>query len=118
MADFGFFTGWSRVNPGMEKNAMELFNSWVGFWGDMKAKGNIESFEPVILGAHGGDLNGFFLVKGDRDKLFDIKWNNDEWMKLHMQSNMALNGYGVVEAYVENGMMDLMKKWGEMTGSN
>jgi hypothetical protein len=79
-------------------------------------KGNIESFDPVILTAHGGDLNGFIMVKGNREKMMDLRWNDESFMKLFMQTNLCLQGFGCVDAYVGEGTMELMKKWGEMIG--
>ena len=47
------------------------------YYGKLQAEGRIESFEPVILTAHGGDLYGFFLIKGDADKLSEIRREDD-----------------------------------------
>lgn len=40
-----------------------------GRWVIVARKGEIDGFDPVLLDAHGEDLNGFFLIKGDRRKL-------------------------------------------------
>jgi hypothetical protein len=41
----------------------------VEYYGRLQQQGEIDSFEPFGLEPHGGDLNGFLLVRGDRDKL-------------------------------------------------
>jgi len=43
-----------------------LFRESQAFYSEQKASGQITSFESVILSAHGGDLNGLILVKGEQ----------------------------------------------------
>ncbi len=55
MADRVLFIGWNRAVVGREQQAMQLFQKVVEFYGKLQADGRIESFEPVLLSAHGGD---------------------------------------------------------------
>ena len=59
MADYGLFIGWGALVRGRELKGLEVFNESIQFWADHQKKGNIESFEPVLLTPHGGDLAGF-----------------------------------------------------------
>ncbi len=73
MADNVLFIGWNRSVKGREQQAMQLFQKVIEYYGGLKADGRIESFEPVMLAAHGGDLNGFFLLKGEVEKLDEVR---------------------------------------------
>ena len=73
MADAGLFIGWGALARGREKEAVDLFNEILGYYGRLQEDGDIESFEPVFLEAHGGDLAGFVLVRGDAEKLASIR---------------------------------------------
>ena len=73
MADSGLFIGWGEVVRGREAEAVETFNSTVEYFTELQSDGTIEAFEPVFLEQHGGDLNGFFFVKGDAGKLSALR---------------------------------------------
>jgi hypothetical protein len=76
MADRVLFIGWNRPVVGREQQAMELWQKAMEYYGKLQADGRIESFEPVILTAHGGDLNGFVMLRGGAEKLAE------SWRKL------------------------------------
>lgn len=50
-----------------------MFNEATSYYTRLQLEGTIESFEPVILSAHGGDLAGFVVLRGDRNKLDALK---------------------------------------------
>ncbi len=87
--------GWNRANPGREKQTLEHFQEFLGYLGKNQQAGNISSFTPVLLEAHGGDLNGFVLVQGETAglrKMFD-----DEKYQEHVARAQAhMQGFGVV----------------------
>jgi hypothetical protein len=62
MADRVLFIGWNRGVVGREKQAMDLFGRAMQFYSKLQADGRIESFDTVVLDAHGGDLNGFIML--------------------------------------------------------
>ena len=64
MADAGLFIGWGEVVRGRETEALEVFNETLAYYGRLQEEGAIESFEPVFLEPHGGDLSGFILIRG------------------------------------------------------
>jgi hypothetical protein len=113
MADAALFLGWKAPTVGREGQAMELFTSALGFWNKQKDGGKIESFEPVILSRHGGDMNGFILVRGDRAKLDEIK-KTDEFMSITAQASFCIDGFGVVDAYVGDGVARIMGEYGKV----
>lgn len=63
----------------------------------LQQQGEIESFEPVFLEPHGGDLGGFTLLRGDRDKLASIR-TSDEFARLSLRANLIVEGFGVIGA--------------------
>ena len=81
MADHALFIGWNRPIPGREGGAMEAFQSGLAYFAKKVEAGEIESFEPVVLAAHGGDMNGFILVRGDSDKLTKLR-DSDEFLDM------------------------------------
>lgn len=105
--------GWTRPVPGRETAAVELFQEAMGYMGKLQAAGTIESFEPVLMQPHGGDLNGFVLVKGNGDKL-DTMVKTDEWRDLVVKSNMLLQGYGVIAAFYGEEIQQEMVRYGRI----
>jgi hypothetical protein len=63
----------------------------------LQQQGEIEGFEPVFLEPHGGDLAGFFLVRGDQDKLARIR-TSDEFRRLNIRATLITEHFGVVGA--------------------
>ncbi len=110
MADSLIMVGWDKVYPGHEKDALEAFNSTVGFWTKQVQAGNVESFEPILLDRHGGDLNGFMLVRGNAGKLHAIV-QSDEWRELLLRADLHVSGLGVIGGFTGEGVMHEMARW-------
>ena len=113
MADRVLFMGWNRPVVGREQQAMELFQKVVEFHGKLQAEGRIESSEPVILAAHGGDLNGFFLLKGEAEKLAELR-EDDAFVQIVMEAGYCLNGFGVIPGYIGEGLADVFSRWSKL----
>jgi hypothetical protein len=97
MADAGIFIGWSEVVRGRESQAVESFNEALQFFAERVEDGTLESFEPVFLEPHGGDLGGFILLRGDVDKLAALR-TDDEFTHLITRAQLCVDGMGVVGA--------------------
>jgi hypothetical protein len=97
MADFGLFIGFGPPTRGRERQAITVFNEAMEYWTRLQQQGEIESFESVFLEAHGGDLSGFTLVRGDQDKLASIR-TSDEFARLSARAGLITEGFGVVGA--------------------
>ena len=54
----------------------------------------IESFEPVAFEPHGGDLAGFVLIRGERDKLNRLRYS-EEWLRLNDRAAAVVDGLGI-----------------------
>src|SRR5438552_18733434 len=96
MADYGLFVGWGALVRGRELKGLEVFNESIQFWADHQKKGNIESFEPVLLTPHGGDLAGFLLIKGEGAKLDQIK-RSDEYLALNTRAGQVVDDLDFVD---------------------
>src|SRR5437660_995937 len=109
-ADRVLFIGWNRPIPGREKVASELFNSVIAYLGKQQAAGANASFEPVILTAHGGDMNGFVLVRGTFDKLSTLS-NQDEYLTLVTACAVNVENFGTIIGFGGEGVMKQMERW-------
>jgi hypothetical protein len=98
MADAGLLIGWNRVVPGKDAVAVELWAEMMTYMRSLHASGHITSFEPVLLGAYGGSLNGFVLLRGTQEMLDNVR-NSDEFLVFNVRANKVLEGFLVVRAH-------------------
>ena len=105
MADYGLFIGWGQVTRGREKKALDEFNDGIQYYAGLQEKGDIESFEPVILEQHGGDLLGFVLIRGEREKLAKLRVDR-EFERRTIRAGLVVNSLGVVGALVGQGVSE------------
>ncbi len=112
MSEFGLFVGWGPTSTGKELVADKVFGEAVTYWNGLKAAGEIESVEVVLLSAHGGDLTGFALLRGDPEKLGRLSMA-PEFSRLTMRAQTCLDNVGVVPAYVDDGVTRVMGVWRE-----
>jgi hypothetical protein len=98
MADFGVFIGYGTPVRGRERQAIKLFDETTEYYTRLQQQGEIESFEPVMLQPHGGDLSGFILLRGERDKLVASILASDEFTRLSTRADLLLERFGVVGA--------------------
>ena len=110
MADSALFIGWNRSVAGREQQAMNLFMNVMEYYGQLQGEGRIESFEPVILAAHGGDLNGFVLIRGDEAKLDEIR-REEAFLNNVIEANFCLEGFGVIPGYIGDGVTKVFSLW-------
>lgn len=99
MADAAIFVGWGASVRGREAKALAVFSEATAYYAGLQQAGTIESFEPVILNAHGGDLAGFVLLRGERAKLDALK-STDEFARLNVRAAMIVDGLGVIDAAI------------------
>jgi hypothetical protein len=96
-ANNGIFIGWNRVVPGREEQAVALFREAMAFWNAQQEAGSIDAFETVFLAPHGGELNGFFLIRGGVDNLSKVL-ASDAYLALEARANYVIEGQGVIAA--------------------
>jgi len=98
MADDALFIGWGPVVRGREQQAVEVFGETVAYWQAARDDGRVESFEPCFLQPHGGHLDGFMLIHGERAQL-DRLIESDEFDRLMARANAVVDELGVVNAF-------------------
>lgn len=112
MADAGLFIGFGLPVRGRERQAATVFTEALEYYGGLQQQGEIESFETVFLESHGGDLNGFTLVRGDPDKLSRIR-TSDEFLRLSIRADLIVDGFGVIGATLGDQVGTLMGVFNE-----
>lgn len=110
MSSNAIFFGWNRSLPGRERISAEHFSEFVSYLGGLHKGGKIQSFDVVFLNPHGGDMNGFFLIRGESSKL-DAVVASDDWVKHMVRANMHLDGSGAVRAVTGDAVMQRMDLW-------
>lgn len=116
MANQALFLGWDRAVRGREKQAMTLWGKALEYYGKLQAEARIESFEPVILSAHGGDLNGFFLIRGEGKKLDEIR-REEDFINLLIEGGYCLDGFGAITGFIGEGLEAVFNKWSKLVTS-
>ncbi len=118
MGDFGLFVGWSGPVRGREEGSSKVFGEAVALWTRLQNDGEIESWEAAFLEPHGGDLAGFFLIRGDRDNLARLRFS-DDMLRLNIRAGHIVEGFGVVGAElgprIESSMTDWLAAAAELT---
>ena len=116
MADPGLFIGFGDPVRGRESQAVEIFNETIGYYAGLQEEGAIESFEPVFLEPHGGDLNGFILIRGDAEKLASLRVN-EEFTQFSIRAGLVVDGFGVVAADLAERLQRQMEFYTEQIGA-
>lgn len=110
MANDAIFCGWNRPIPGREAAAVEVFGQWTGFLEKQKSAGNVESYEHMFLHPHGGDMNGFTIVRGDRAKLDQLR-GTEEFYDLLTRIGLLVDGFGAVPGFIGDNIMKQMGRY-------
>ena len=103
MAEAGIFIGWGASTPGREAKGLEVFNESVAYWGKLQEDGKIESFEVVLLTPHGGDLEGFALLRGSRDQVGTLIVD-EEFERTTARATLIVQNVGIVPAVLGDGL--------------
>jgi hypothetical protein len=112
MADRALFVGWGEPVRGREERAIEVFNEWVGMLGRMQSEGRFESMDATLLDPHGGDLGGFFQIRGSAEQCADLM-NDEEFRRAVVDATMIVDKFGVVPAVTGEGVSREMETYGE-----
>ena len=113
MATNALFFAWNRSIPGREKLSAEHFQDFVQYLTGLRENASITSFEPVFLESHGGDLNGFFLIRADTAKL-DALVASEAWRTHMLRAALHLEGSGAVRGYSGDAVSGRMALWSSL----
>jgi hypothetical protein len=112
MADAGLFIGWGEVVRGRETQAIDVFNTTMEYFSGLQADGSIDSVDPVFLEPHGGDLQGFFLIRGEAEKLSELRVDPD-FENVILRAGLYVDNIGVVGASTGARLERLMGQYTE-----
>lgn len=107
MADSALFIGFGFPVRGRERQSLKVFNEVSDYYSRLQQQGEIESFEPVLLEPHGGELGGFFLLRGDQDKLSRVR-GSEEFEQLTLRAELIVDNVGVTGAVIGDRLMSQM----------
>src|ERR1700759_2528539 len=107
MADSGLFIGFGAPVRGRELQAIKVFNETFEYYPGRQKGGEIEAFEPVLLEPHGGELAGYFLLRGDKDKLARLR-GSEEFERLTARADLIVENLGIVSAFLGERLMSQM----------
>jgi hypothetical protein len=110
MADAGLFIGWGQVVRGREKRAVQVFNESVEYWGGLQGDGKIEDFEVALLTPHGGDLQGFALLRGSEEQV-NALLTDEEFQRRVIRADQIIESQGVVTATLGEGIGRAMAQY-------
>ena len=110
MAGDALFLGWGPVVRGRELKALEVFQETLTYYGSLQQDGKIDSFEPVLLAPHGGDLAGFILLRGARTSLDEVR-SSEEFQRLVTRAASIVDDVGVIDAYTGEALGQQMARF-------
>jgi hypothetical protein len=112
MAGDALFIGWGAVVRGREKQALQVFQESMEYYGLLQQEGKIEGFDVYLLAPHGGDLDGFVILRGDRQQLAQIRFS-DEFERLTVRAGSIIDSLGVMPAYGGDALAQQMALFSE-----
>ena len=110
MASNAVFFAWNRSIPGRERLSAEHFGDFSAYLEGRKKSGAIDSYEAIFLDPHGGDMNGFFLIRGAASKL-DALMASEDWQSHIVRASLHLEGSGAVRGITGEGVAQRMDLW-------
>ena len=110
MATALLFIGWNRPIAGKESEAWKYFmEEGDAALSKFQKQGFFERVERVALTPHGGTVNGFLLLFGERAKLDELR-RTDEFERLSIKLMTLFDGYGVVPGLNSEGLAKAMAR--------
>ncbi len=110
MATAVLFIGWDRPLPGVDarKAFGHVMTEVVPHLRKLEGKA-FERMELIGLTAHGGDINGFVLLHGERAKLDELR-RTDDFEAVAMKLNDMFSGLAVVPGVNDKGIEAVMNR--------
>ena len=112
MADRAMFVGFGQPVRGREERAVDVFDEFVGLCGRMQTDGRIEDMDVTLLDPHGGDLGGFFMLRGSADQCSALSMD-EEFRRACIDASLIVENFGVVPAAVGTAVGEEMGMYAE-----
>jgi len=105
------FIGWDRPLPGVDakKAYGQLLTEGIPALRKFEGK-FFERFETIGLTPHGGHVNSFVLLFGERAKLDELR-RTDDFEAFAMKLNETFDGVAVVPGVNGDGIKAVMERW-------
>jgi hypothetical protein len=113
MAEAALCTVFGDPVPGREKQALDVYNQVVQYWGRLQQEGKIESFDIAVLTPTGADVTGFILVRGTAEQIDSVR-RTKEFQQLLNRVQLAVSHLGVNDAFVDEGLAQIMGQYQEV----
>lgn len=110
MAGEALFIGWGDVARGREKQAVKVLQESIEYYGRLQQEGLIERFDVMFLGPHGGDLNGFVVLQGDRQQLDEVR-SSDEFERLLARASVIVDALGAIPGYTGDALAKQVERF-------
>jgi len=68
--------------------------------------------EVVLLGPHGGGLNGFILVRDSKDQMAAVR-DREEFARINTRAAMVVDDLGVIDAALGDGVEEQLSVYRE-----
>jgi hypothetical protein len=103
VADAGLFIGWGEVVRGREDRALDVFNETLELYGQLQSDGRIESFEVALLDPHGGELQGYVMLRGSEDQIDAVR-RDEDFIRLMTKASLIVDDLGIIPASIGEGL--------------
>ena len=111
MATAVLFIGWDSPHPGVDakKAYGQLLTEGIPALRKQEGKA-FERLETIGLTPHGGHVNSFALLYGERAKLDELR-RTDEFESFVMNLSEKFSGVAVVPGVNDEGIKAVMNRW-------
>ena len=89
------------------------FQEFVQYLADCNRQVRSNRSKPCFSIPHGGDLNGFFLIRGEPAKL-DTVMASDAWHTHLTRGGLHLDGLGAIRGATGELVMERMALWSKL----
>jgi hypothetical protein len=110
MAEAALYIGWGTPARGREKEALGVFNESMQYYGRLQRDGKLENVEVAILNPTGGDVGGFFLLRGTAQQVDSLR-RDDEFQELVNRVQMIADGLRITDAIVDEGIAQQITRY-------
>jgi hypothetical protein len=103
MADAGLFIGWGEVVRGREDRALDVFNETLELYGQLQSDGRIEDYEVALLDPHGGELQGYVMLRGSEEQIDSVR-RSEDFQRLMTKASLIVDDLGIIGASIGEGL--------------
>jgi hypothetical protein len=103
VADAGLFIGWGEVVRGREDRAIDVFNETLELYGQLQSDGRIEDFEVALLDPHGGELQGYVMLRGSEEQIDSVR-RSEDFQRLMTKASLIVDDLGIIGASIGEGL--------------